>query len=329
MMTEPFLIDAAALTDFQRCRRRYLLARKWRPLRWAPKLLFDACLRQGILELGDGKPVKDVVIEATTRFMNTAAKPGLDVQGVDPYQVSLDWTAMLETVLHTLARRSPIKLTPVKSKILADGVEWVFLAHADEHGELHRTVTVDRYDEDRVTQEMHGWYVFGDMCVARKPMHLHFIEIGQMRDGRRHSPWVRAWQHEYINHRIKFQRKGNKALQGTAWKPVHLADSTTYDATMWVDAMAEEQMADTLIHDADVMLPSSDHVLDTLRQIKVEAGQMEQWERSIGNPRVVPMARHSCDRPLPCPFLPYCFAPTPEVDITGLGLYKPRNGTPQ
>ena len=323
-MEPPFLIDAAMLTEFQACRRRYLLSRKWRPLRWKAKLLFDSCLRQAIVELGDGGAPGDVALAATTRFMNTGANPGLEVSGVDPYQVALDACAMLETMIETMGRMPRRKLTQVPSKPVADGLEWMFLAHADEKGHLHRTITVDRWDDDRLSQELHSWFVFGDVVMARKPLHLHVIEIGKMREGRRHSPWVRGWQHEYVTGRLRFQRKGQKALQGEAWKPVHLADSNSFNAVQWVDAMAADEVIETLLHEVEVDVPGMEHIRTAVRDVCNEAHQMVQWGDVVANPLLVPMSRAACDTPFPCSFQAVCYAPTMVNDIGGLGIYKPR-----
>lgn len=320
----PFLNDAAMITEFQTCRRRFLLSRKWRSLRWKPKLLFDACLRQGILDLGNAKSVEDTVLEATTRFMAVGASPGLDIAGYDPFKAALDYCACLETILHALSLRSPLNLRPVASKRVDTGIEWVFLAHADSDGELHRTVTVDRFDDDRLSQEIHSWYVMGDVCMAKKPLHLRFIEIGQMRDGRRHSPWSRAWEHSAIRGRIKFQGKGNKKLQGDAWKATFLADSTVHTASSWVDAMFADDVPDTLIHDVEVTVPSAEHIVITKRDIRTESVQMMEWMRLIEDPLTVPMSRSACDVPYPCQYQAVCFNPIIDVDIRQLGLYKPR-----
>lgn len=304
-----------------------MLGRKWRPLRWRPKSLFDSCLRQAVIELGNGKPYKDVIIESTTRFMTTGANPGLEVSGHDPYKIALDFCACLETIITTLGRRPLLKLSPVASKpLVGTNVEWSFLSHEDERGELHRIITVDRFDDDRLSQEMHSWFVFGDVCMHRKPMHLHFIEIGQLRDGRRHTPWARAWQHEYIANRLKFQRKGNKELQGAAWKAVFLSDSNAHTAETWVEQMESEGVAETLIHDVEVSVPSLDHIKAFKRDLKTEADQMQRWEQSVTNPQMVPMSRSACDNPFPCPMQAICFNPIIDVDIRSLGLYKPRNG---
>lgn len=324
MNPTPFMLDASMLVEFQTCRRKFLLSRKYRPLRWKPKLLFDSCLRQAILDLGNGVSAVDAAMSATTRFMNTGANPGLDISGVAPFQVASDFCAMLETIIHTLARRAPLQLKPVVSRPFNDSLEWVFLAHQDSLGELHRVVTVDRFDDDRLSQELHSWYVFGDVCMSRKPMHLHFIEIGQMREGRRHSPWARAWEHSAIHGRIKFQRKGNKALQGEAWKPVFLADSNVHTASTWVDAMEADSVAESLFHEVEVTVPSAEHVKTFLRDAKTEAAQMKMWLEKVSDPMVVPMSRGACDVPFACAFQVVCYNPVFDVDVLSLGLYKPR-----
>lgn len=322
----PFLIDATSLTEFQTCRRKFIFSRQWRATRWIPKMLLDSCLRQGIYELSKGKSIEDVRIEATTRLFATGANPGLDIPGHNPYTIAQDLAAILETVLTALSKKSLPPMTPIESKAINDNLEWVFLAYEDDKGNLHRYVTVDRFDDNRLSQEMHSWYVFGDVCMSRKPMFLHFIEIGQLRDGRRHTPWARAYQHEYIANRIKFQRKGNKKLQGEAWKAVFLADSSVLNADSWVESMEADGVIDTLIHDCEVNIPSMDHIQNCRRDIKTEATQMQEWIRSIQNPHRVPMSRHACDMPYPCAFQPACYSPIIDVDIRSLGIYKPRIG---
>lgn len=324
----PFLVDAGMLVDFQACRRRYLLSREWRPIRWVPKSLFDSCLRQAIIELSTEKPLKEVISDASTRYMNTAAQAGLNVVGKDPYTVAQDFVAMLETILHVLDNRPKPKLSPIQSVRLSEGLEWSFLSYQDAKGELHRTITVDRWDDDRLAQELHSWIVFGDIAASRKPMHLQVIEIGQMREGRRHSPWVRGWQHEYVPGRLRFQKKSTKAkgytkLEG-AWKPVFLADSTHFNAAQWVDLMEQDGIADTLIHEIEVSVPNSEHIKAFKRDVKVEARQMLEWKESIPDPLLVPMSRSACDSPYPCSYQAVCFSPIIDVDIRQLGLYKPR-----
>jgi len=320
----PFIVSAADIVTFQACRRRYLYSRKWRALRWLPKLLLDACLRQGIIDLGQGKPLADVISSATTRFYGAASSPGLDLPpGIDPYKLAIDHIACLETLLTTLSRRPLATTIPVKSKVLFSEAEWAFTSYQDANGELHRTITVSDYGEDTLTREMHSWYVVGDICVAKKPMHLHFIEIGQIRDGRRHTPWCKAMEHAFIAKRIKFQNKGAKPLQGN-WKSVWLSESSVWKAEDWCDVLFHEDVPDTLMHDVVIEVPSKERVADTLQQILIEARSMQEWEQAVQNPNLVPMTRAACDFPYTCSFVPCCYGPQVDVDVAGLGIYKPR-----
>jgi len=292
-----------------------------------PKMLGDACLRQGIFELSKGKPLADVISETTSRFYLTASDPGLDIApGIDPYKLAMDWVACLETILTTLSRRPMVELFEVPSKPLDKMHEWSFLSFKDKHGELHRTVTVDHYNSDAVTKEMHSWYVFGDVSVAKKPMHLHFIEIGQTRDGRRHTPWCRGFSHIHIANRLKFQNKGAKPLKGDVWQSVWLSESTRWDAAAWCDQLDVDDVPNTLIHEVVIDPPKPDRIAEAIAHIRTESDQMQSWEASIENPSVVPMARAACHWPNDCSYLPICYGPQIDVDIAGLGLYKPRKG---
>ena len=320
----PFLIDAAMLTEFQACRRRFLYTRYWRPRRWIPRLLFNACLRQGILDIGDGKLAEEVIAAATTRFFSVAAEPGLDVIGLDPYRLACDYAGILETVLYTLSRRPITKLAPLPSRKVGDHLEFLFLAHVDKQGELHRTVTVDRFSEDALTKEMHSWFVFAETAIAQKPMHLQFIAIGSKRDGRQHTPWIKAQEHEHIAHRIKFQRKGGKALQGDAWRDVWMPDSTVWNYKTWCDAMAAEGLPDQLIHEVVIEPPTKERIIECKRHVQIEAEQMQQWIVSVANPSAVPMARAACHFPNDCAFIPCCYSPLIDIDPSALGLYKRR-----
>lgn len=327
MSTIPYVIDANSITEFQTCRRKFLLSKQWRPQRWIPKILADSCLRQAIVELSQGeKKLNDIILDATTRFMTTAANSGLDIQAHDPYTIATDWCGCLETILHALSRRNLPKLKDHPSILLEKETEWVFLSHLGDDGYLHRWITVgEKFDGDRLAQEAHSWRVFGDIAAARLPMKLHAIEIGQMRDGRRHSPWTRAYTHTVIRGgKIRFNRKGNKKLQGDAWKPVYLADSDAYDSKAWVDVMEEEDVISTLIHEVELLVPDNHHLKEFKRHVRTEAEQMSQWSKMEVNPRHIPMSRGACDTPFPCQFQACCFSPDIDVDIASLGIYKPR-----
>ena len=326
-MTSEITIDAAQLTEYQSCRRRFVLSHDYRPIKWRPKSLFDACLRAGIQMLSTGADAASIATDATSRFMQTAANPGMDMVG-NPYIVAKDYCAMLQTVLRSVERARVPKLSDVPAARFNSQVAWKFLSHADDTGTLHRWVTVDHWGDDDIARELHGWYVFGDMVMAQQPMTLHVIEIGQIRTGRgiarRASLWARAWRHPTMpSLRIRFRRNDGEGFQG--WQPYYLADHSDADPAEWVDGMWKEGAAQLLMHEVSVRLPGPDIIADTQRQIMWEATGMRETARDRGSSTwmALPMSRAACDGMVPCPFQTACYQSEP-VDIETLGLYQPR-----
>src|ERR1700690_1303906 len=219
-------ITASDLRQWQTCRRRWLLERHWRVLRWRPASLFRSCLREGVFLLSNAADPPTVVSNVRTRFLSQAANPGLDVMTGDPWTVAQDWAGMLATVLTaisrltllTLSRPRPVSLEVRPShapSLLAiqdrdEGMSWLPLAWADDSGTLHRWLTCDAWAADALAREAHSWHVIGDMVMSDAPMMLHVVDIGQQRAGRRHSPWARCYKHPVIAGMHRFQRPDGK-----------------------------------------------------------------------------------------------------------------------
>src|ERR1700690_1210034 len=158
------VITASDLRAFQTCRRRWLLEREWRVLRWRPSSLFRSCLREGVFALSNAGDRATVVANARTRFLSQAARPGLDVMTGDPWTVCQDWAGMLGTVLTAISRLTLLTLSqsPNQSLPLAE-LSYKPLAWPDESGTLHRWTTCDHWDDETLAREGHGWHVLGDM----------------------------------------------------------------------------------------------------------------------------------------------------------------------
>jgi len=319
------IIDGHLLTTFQSCRRRHLLEREYSVVRWRPKSLFDACLRQAIAALSDGQTAAGVIQEARTRFLSQAANPGLDFPaGTDSWVVANDYAGMLATVLTAVSRLTLLALQPLSPAAPSPEWSWQFSSLADESGALHRWVTCDRFDDDTLMREAHGWRVFGDICVADAPLTLHVIEIGKMSKGRRQSPWVRAWSNpNFLYNKFKFQandpKGGHRALRGEGWRPFWYAEQPKPDAGAWVDTMDAEGVTPGLLHHIAIRQPSDAVRQDTLRQIgrvAAEASALagEWWEQ--------PMSRGQCDGLIPCPWQDACMRDKPAEGIAELGLYR-------
>lgn len=329
-MSAPFTLDAASLSAWQQCRRRYLLYSEFMPRRWRPHSLFDACLRRGIVALSRGDDPVETSVVARTELMTAAANPGLDVPpGTAPYLVAKDLSAMLATVLCALSRLTLLRLSPVTPVPLNGAATWRVTSLADDSGALHRWVTVAALDEDTLARELHGWYVAGDICATRLPLTLHVVVIGQRRGGRQASPWTRGWRHPTLPMtRIRFRKSDGSALKSN-WTPVYLADEPSHDTpraiTDWVDGIERDGIAGQLIQHIPVDVPSDAACDDTVAQIALEAAAMRLAvaERRSAPYFAHPMSRGACDGIVPCVWQPCCYSPR-VVDPATLPLYQIR-----
>ena len=320
---DALVLDAVMLEEHQACRRKLLLSHDYRPLRWRPKVLFDACLRRGVVALSTGRKLRACVAEAQEQFMQSAANPGLDILKGNPYTIAKDWCAMLATILITLSRITLLALREVPAVHLSSQVSWRVLAHADESGVLHRWLTIDHWGESDLYRELHGWRTIGDIVTAGTPMTLHIVEIGQERGGRRASPWARAWRHPRMPGRPLRFRYPTTGTDG--WKSVYLADTREVSPEEWVELMWQERMAEELLRHVNVNVPSEDTCSETKRQIMLEAMSVQEalTERGSTPWSVLPMSRGACDGIVPCAFQYVCYADvgtTPE----STGLYQIR-----
>jgi len=314
-----FTVDAASLTDKQTCVRRFLLNSEWRLARWRPKLLFDVLLRRGILELTKQKDVAIVAADAKAVFLQRAADPGLDIIGKDPYQASKGWTSLLESVLHGVSRTVlPVLHDPEPAR-LTSSIDWRFLSWADDAGTLHRWLTVESWDADTLSRELHSWRTFGDLVMSGCPLVLHVIVLGQNRNGRFLSPWTRVYVHPAMtNLRWKWIKP-----EDTTWKPVQLLDQHRLDTSEWIDQAWTQGAIQPLLQDQQVELPPENVVRDTKYQLIREASDMQRLVVERRPYIAEPMSRGSCDLYVPCIFQNVCHSHDP-VDLVQLSLYVPR-----
>lgn len=319
-------LDATDLAQYQLCPRQWLLHRSYRPLRWPPRALANAILRQGILDIAGGMPVPEAASAARSQFLQSAANPGLDIT-TDPYLAAREWCAMLDSLLRVLAREGlPSTLQPIPPVRLSSRVEWLPLAQSDGHT-LHRWLTIDRWDESDLSRELHSWRTLGDVATTRLPMTIHVIEIGQLRSGRRSSPWTRAWKHPTMPS-LPMRFRGKAADAFKSWKPVYLMDGKV-SPDAWVEQLWNENAHEGLLHHVQVKPPTDAQAGAVLRDILTESIRM----RELVDERVwwgaVPMHRNACDGWQTCQFQPVCYGDGAEPEsLTGLYQLRPHPSEP-
>lgn len=316
--TMPRTVSAQDLILLQTCQRKYIIQQQYQYLRWNPKALFTAIMRRAIARLGQGLPVTEVSSSAKTQFLQAARSPGLDVLGEDPFIISKEYCGLLATTLEFLSRGELPALGSAPVVPLSSDISWQCLAQPDKSGQLHRWVFLDAFGEDDLARELHGWPVFGDIAAAQAPMMLHVLVIGQRRDGRRASPWVRAFRQAAMPSRIQFQRKSGAGLQGD-WKPVWFQDSADPDPVAWVDRMIAERVPAELVHHLPVKGVSEAHRQSFIEQVTEEVRRMEALREA--DPFSLPMSRGACDFPTTCQHQAACYG-SASFEWVGSGLYQ-------
>jgi hypothetical protein len=239
---------------------------------------------------------------------------------------------MLGTILTSVSRLTLLTLTMPGTIPLAD-TAYSLQSWSDDSGTLHRWICCDSFDDEVLAREAHSWSVIGDMVTADAPMMLHAIDIGQQRQGRRHSPWARCYRHPIIAGQCRFQRPdgrgGWRKLSGDKWRPLWYSDQPKPDAEAWCDLMDADGVTPSLLHHISISQPSRTQSA----RIRAEIEQVASGMRTAfaehplpGDPMSVPMARASCD-PVggPCAWQQGCFAEDySAAGIAASGLYAIR-----
>ena len=304
------LLNASLLTTLQRCERRFRLESEYRVLRIRPKELFDRLLREAVFAISDGAKAHDVAESACTTFLETAARPGLDIIS-SPYILSQDFCAILRTVLEAVSREVLLVLKRAGTIQIGEH-KWEVNAFRDDSGMLHRWTSVDAWSEDAQYRELHSWFVAGDCMATGQGMWLHVVEIGRHSKGHQLTPWCRCFKHPAIARHFRFRHVDGGPLQG-GWKAIYYQDSDEQDPKNWVDLMEKDKVE--ALHHLQIRDPHPEHVKEfraDLPKLAARIGALEKdWTQ-------IPRERPACDIP-PCPFQPACYGPPGQVNIEGLG----------
>ena len=344
------IISPIDVIRFQTCPRRWALEREWKVIRRRPKSIFDSCLREAVVRLSAGANPESTRAEARAQLMTEAAEPGMLLpEGAEPYVIASDLCAMLDTVLTAVSRLTLLQLDPTHTIPLPDSDHsYRPLSLADESGCLHRWLTVDAWDDDAATRELHSWLTAADMAVCDAPLTLHVVVIGSRRNGRQQSPWCRAAL-QPIRNSFRFlvpptihDGFRNPKPCPEDWRRVWYADLADADPERWVDAMIKDQiMPRLLLHPAIAEFPPAVR-RQTLQHLQALAEQMDRTARELrdapaeqapdqpGPPEPamsLPMARSACDGMVPCPWARACYRTDAAYGIATLGGYRRRDAT--
>jgi len=305
------ILSPGILTTLQRCERRFRLESQYKVVRVRPKELFDRLLREAVFAISNGAKAHEVAENACTVFLETAARPGLEILNSNPYTLAQDYCGILRTLLEAISREVLLTLKRAGTVTVGEH-QWEIQAFRDDAGVLHRWTSVERWTEDAQYRELHGWHVFGDCAATGQGMWLHVVEIGRHSNGHQLSPWCRCFKHPAIAKHFRFKHVDGGSLQG-AWKPVFFQDSDDQDPKTWVDLMERDNVQ--ALHHLQIRDPHPEHVKNFRRDVDLLAKRIEAVPAVWSD---IPMERTACDIP-PCPWQPGCYAPPGLVNIESLG----------
>lgn len=311
------VLNGHQLDLWQRGRRRYAIERLYRYKRWHPTSLLSYLLRYALFRQSQGMPTEEAASRATSGFMTAAKSPGLDCPaGTNTYQLAVDICAQIKTILEYHSRTVLLTLKDHEPVQVSPGLSWSFLSYPDESGVLHKYIFCDAISDDEVMKAFHSWAVIGDIILAKSPMTIHFIAIGQTHNSRRISPWCRAYKSPTVANLIRFQKRSGSALEGD-WKPIWLSDNPNSNHAAWVSRMIEDKITEKLVKHMTVREPDQKHIDGFHRDLDYEYNQIMQQEDYLSDPMYFPMCRAACDTPYPCPHQHVCYSLETTLDNSG------------
>jgi hypothetical protein len=277
-----------------------------------PKELFDRLLREAVFAISNGADPRETAEEACTVFLETAARPGLDIL-TDPYTLAQDFCAILRTSLESIGREN-LLVVKRTGKITHGEHQWAVEAFRDESGVLHRWTSVDKWDQDAQYRELHSWHVAGDCMATGQGMWLHVVEIGRQNRGHQVSSWCRCFKHPAIANHFRFRKIDGGPLE-SSWKPVWYQDSAENNPKTWVDLLEQDRVQ--MVHHLQIRDPHPEHVEQFQRDLPKFAARIAAMEKDWTQ---IPIERPICDLPL-CPWQNVCYAPPGLVSIESVGGY--------
>lgn len=310
-----------SISQFQRCKRISAIEQTHRVTQWHASILLSTCLRWAIFKMSEGDDPNKVSKDAVLYFLAAAKKPGLDVMGIDTYTYAMDHVATLRNVLEHLSRVTLLELHHIPDHKISEDVSWRFMSSKDQSGVLHRWHVVDYIPKD-ITEELHGWEVYGDMAAADAPMVLHLIAVGRREGSHLVSPWTRTYAHPVVANTFKFNKVSGAGLRGKGWKPIYFSANSASTPKAWVDWMERDNAIEPLILHANLKELSSRHIMAFEHQVCLESIELDK-ALSVGDPRALPMSRYACDKPYVCPHQGYCY--TDDITLDDVGVYTKVN----
>ena len=286
--------SAQLLSNFEQCSRRGFYARSYEPERLPAVEMVRDALRVSLT----AQEQRDWGELAGSHVLQLAQDRGLDTHLHELYPSVMHHAALSDILVSSIRKpEDPAWLIPP----VQNWTSACFLAPAGDY--LRRIVLVSHWTEEREESETRNWYTLGELAHYNLPMQLIVFVIGQQRNGKRSSPWVKGFLHPQ-NKVLRFRRKdrAKSATFNEAWNTVLREDHAEISREKWLESMLKDDVLREAVFKIDVPIPSP-VVMERFRgmaQRKLEAlyATKEKPEANLS----------SCDWPVPCPFRKCCWS---------------------
>jgi len=298
--------SAQILELHDRCFRAPWLAKSWERNNLSASQALYAAVEEG---LQSDSP--DPGQLAGDELFTLASTRGLDIAVSDLYGAATHLAAIADLVTWVLR---PDKDRWERPADVSIGREpWVSCAFVRGNTSLRRVVLCDRWDGNRQLAEEHSWRTIGEIAAYGLPMTLMVAVLGSTREGRRHGPWSKAWEHP-ISHGLRMKRRDGKGFSGD-WNAVFRED-TEYSREKWLDQMTQDGVLVDALITHEVAVPEYIHKVRKLAEKKLSL---------IREMKIRPDPQISaCDGPFPCSYREACWNFTDPCEKLGFIQIKPQ-----
>lgn len=285
---------AEVLNSHDRCTRKAFLEQDWERVLVSPTSALYQGIEEGLAYDGDEDPGQ---VAGDTVF-TLASERGLDVPQSDQLGNAQHVAALSDILVHFL-RKDAAWERPEDVTVGKDTL-WESSAWLDPSGtKLRRVILVDWWGENRKVAESHSWRTFGECVAYDLPMEENVIVVGQNRDGRRHSPWSKAWVHP-VGGSLRMRKRDGEPFSGK-WRPVW-REEVDYNRDTWIETMVDDGVLTDVVYQVEVPAPTG----------LVRAKMLDLIQRKMAEIRGItetpPPCPSICDDPIsPCQFRGACW----------------------
>ena len=226
---------AKLLSDDDFCRRLEYLSRSWERESLSPMQL----LARGI-ESGLTCEAKDPGQHAADRVMELAVSRPIETPRENLLEIAEHHAALADFIVYLLRTGGPwLRPEPIP---LGKYV-WQPESFLGPNHSLRRVVLCDRWTEERAIAESFDWRTL-ESAIYDMPMTLVVVVLGASRDGRRHGPLSKGWEHP-VSRDLRFRKRDGEDF-GSTWIPV-FRENFRDDREAWLESMIEDGVLDETV----------------------------------------------------------------------------------